>query len=579
MLDMPDDAAWSGSMREPDCQFTSFVVAPLVVGAVDKSFVDKPKLDLYAAVIDALWPASGAKVAGAIDLKTVEAFSVPAATTDPDRFAMSIRDALLAALSNTHLCLLDLTGVTRLRGVGQAEAANAIEEALSERAAPLLIITDSYPPAADSMASVIAGHPELVTLLSSDGRTSLIDGEIHNQARHAVRGLVADPLENLRIKLIQVPGWFPREYDGELAHVRNWYDATYAAPEIATLLYRRMVAGAADALVVVPGSSSWLADPAASAATSLGIDWFSPETAAEGLARLSAERRRPIRVFVILAVIDRGTVARQIQAELAGLAIIESLDHLAVLSTYGSLPFEGLRRFDDGLNVRYLLRIRQELVDYDQDTLAGVPNRPPSKFDRNSKGLSLYEFWDLVSMCGTVDEEYVPAYRPTAGSVPDVKGMLDNYGPWLATRLMNLIRSETHALPSEMLFVRPAENNSSVLTEMLQRFFDISVVAVPRRPWLLRTYEEDELIKDVQSAMDTEPWLIQLRKGEFSTIIALDEFTKTGGSLSRMQSILTAVSLRAFMGAVLFDMRPAQAANSSIRIKSLYRLPYELPVL
>lgn len=560
---------------------TGFDVAPLVIGNVSRGNIAS-RLSVYSAVVEAAF--GGSQKIEFVGQTDVSAKALTPAGLDQatNAFSRELIAALDSRLRPDVLTLLDLTGLAEARGVSQTEAATAISESTAGGEGPLLVLVDAYPPEHDALANVVALRGDSVLLVSTDGRTSRADaaGRINVAVAAAMQRLVEAPIDRLQRKVLRVPGWFDRTYGGERVFGRNWYDGEFCQTEIVEILLSEIDPERIDVVVITPDFSRWLHGPAAAVTVQLELP---PVCRVGEFAQRFTDLResigRTLRVALLTPLVDSGASLTQAHAELMETGLVERIESLAILSTKGRVKPSGVRRIEaSGIEYRYLVTVRRDTVSaVDDDCLPITLGVPVTTYEPGRRELSVYEFWDLVELCGTRDEDNVPPYRASVGTVPDIEGIIGRYGAWVASRLMNLAKGEARTEADQLLFVCPQEPNSESIADYLQDLYDVSIVRVPRSKWLTGTDWTDEKLHEELDACADEGWIQQLKQASWADCVLLDEFTSSGETLSQLNRVVTALGLKPLFWLVIVDMRPRSALTPVERVnrpkvRSLYSL-------
>ncbi len=554
----------AGARRSPSAGFD---LAPLLVGASTRTLADAYRQTHYKALVDAVMPEGAPHHFAGEDRDGV---SVASATDEPRRVRALVAEALGAALARDRLCVLDLTGLSMFRGVAQAEAAAAVGDACAADPRPLLIVADAYPPPEDPFGLVAA--LDNVTTVSADGRTSTLGGEVSDDVKAAITALLeADPLEALRQKLVRVPGYFPVHYgDGATDYARSWYDGRFCEDEVEALLIKTINENRPDALVLCPAQSTWMTEPARAAGNRTDVPvWTLDEARARATA--SAADGTELTLALVAPMVRSGTTVAAAWTALSALDGVAEVRATALLSTAGRLLEQGRRHISAaGVSVDYWVRVEHDTTDADDGRVGATAD------SLGAGPLSVHEFWDLVGLCGTRDEDNVPAYRGTLGEVPDTRKMLDEYGPWLAARLKGLARA-TRENVGDVVLATPDEPVSRVLAGLLSRLFGMPAVAVLRDPWLLGQPQDPVALRALVTGSQ-DVWARQLRRMPGATVVLVDEFVSTGGSLDRLRDVVEAAGLRRPTAALtLIDLRPSAGRSGPLRVSALYDLPQPGP--
>ena len=334
-----------------------------------------------------------------------------------------------------------------------------------------------------------------------------------------------------------------------------------------------------DAIVICDASHSpWLSEAAAAAAAQARL----PIWGVEEVEARAPDLDHPARILLVAPVCHTGQTISKTWDRLNRLSNVDQVRPTAIVSTT-ALDSDSSRLVPPfGINVHYWVRVTQRSVDRSDRRIDGLES--VSSADKVGHGpLTVYEFHDLLGLCGTRDEDHVPPYRPPAGDVPDTKRMLDDFGPWLATRLFNLLNWPLKQSPDFVLLypdepvTDDSEPVSGMLANRLRLLFNLSTIAIPREEWLSTEdgarQDFDELFSRFEEC--TDDWAEKLRAHRDRTPVLLDEFVSSGGTIDLLADIALAAGFKAPTTALtMLDLRSLdQDRESGIDVRALYALP------
>lgn len=499
------------------------------------------------------------------------AMSADAAARQTRQYERLLREALAGVDPQAQVVVFDASGLNRASGAVQSATAEAVADAVKQDRT-IVVVVDSLKDSLLGFGDVIAPGLESrqIVVVGMNGATSLGDEDVQAAIAPVADQLRIDPIRGLRERLIRIPGWFPRYDDANrlVAYARNYYDATLASDELHTLLVDYLRDDRIELVVLESPRSEWLLDPISAACETLDLP---RPVILDDLTELE-DRRARAPVAVVTHLIESGRRIAIAADRLYELGHRGSLSLLGVLSTSGSLDQRGQRIVEGTRYVDYFVRVQQEVLPLDDVELALGRMPVEGRHDADAGALSVYEFWDLVRRVGTKEEEDVPrGWRESLGHVPDFPLMISQYGLWLSSRLLNVVRKATQRGPADILFLCPAERGAEAIADALERLFGCTVVKIPRRPWLhTNVLDLSGLVKNGELTGD--PWMTQLRSATTPAVVALDEFTKTGGTLEHLVAVASEFNLEVKLAAVLVDLRPYRKRRE-LNVKSLYCLP------
>jgi hypoxanthine phosphoribosyltransferase len=550
-----------------------FDIAPIRVGGGSVSPIGQERINLYESLLDRLWPATAGQweYIGA-DPKHVTVYSVDSGSFMAETFSAELSSAITSIEDPHTTRVLDLTQLGMVRGAVQAAAA-AVLAGLAENPWDIVVLVDQFPRKREALYEVLENElAAKVTVVARDGSSSV--PEINKATIvPTMQRLTADPLDEVRKKLLRIPGWYRRDYGEGVAYSRDFYDGRHCIAEIRTLILQYLARGSTDILIEYPSDTAWLHEAIGSVQNAAPGPLCGAADDADNLISAEYSRlTRAVNVLVVTPVVDSGATIRPLLNRIAANPNVDRVRALAVCSTHGRLPTWGSYSIDYDHRVDYFLRVEQEVVNYDDEACQvrthGVPELAmPGK----GHSFSSYEFWDLVSASGTKIEDNVPTYRPSVGIIPDIPKILRDFGPWVADRMMNLIVHEKQATVDELLLLAPDESGAQSLVEAIQDVFDVTVVLVPREPWL--TSDDYSKLQDAEMTKELG-WVSKLRSTHGARVVVCDEFTRTGGTLRRLGRVAHALGVSVTFGVVVVDMRETPRIHDGLNIRGLYYLPH-----
>ena len=578
-----------------------FTVAPVFVKAPGRAILTRFWLNHYMSLVDAVYGGYHEFVPHA-GSRAVTRFE----TIDSKVVSTLVAESLGEAVGKDRICVLDLLDLTGLPGTKQqatAAAINAVSVADDPAAPHILVLVDEVPAPEDPLYGITE---------SSNVVLAALDGEVVGRALGhvpagpqvvaALSNLTSESAEtSLRRKLIKVPGFFEfSDEDGAQRHARYWYDGRWCVPEVEELIVRSSIVKAADAIVVCDASQSpWLSRAAAAAAERDGVP---PVWGIEEVETEAAHIGRPARIALLAPVCHTGQTISHTWNQLDGMEHVGTVQATAIVSTVGNLDADNERLvMPHGVSVHYSVRVDQRSVTLPEGRFGvpgavGADDAPGAvQVDRVGHGpLSVYEFHDLLSLCGVREEDHVPPFREPAGDVPDTRKMLEDYGPWLATRLVNLLEGSPRRKP-DFILVYPLEpsagtgpSTSELLAREMRLLFNVTTVGVPRRGWLGLPFESEDPDGDVEEPQEEDfdalcerlgacedEWARDLRRLSQSTVVLLDEFVSSGGTFEYLGDVVSAAGFSpATVGLAMLDLRPTSSDRvGGVDVRSLYALP------
>lgn len=545
-----------------------FDLVPLRIGGVAPPLVTDAELALYGTIVSIVHDEPEVQYAGPTP-PFVHAVASDIVNEDSARFRLVLEAAFADSVKNDAECtLLDLSGLSALRGSVSVAGAEWLSSHIPDIAKRLILLLDEYPEPEGEFWRLLELHvrEDRVAVIAHDGHSSKREGNTDAAILATLKHFRTDPVDGLREKLVRVPGWFLQENDVERVWERSYYDGSLCGEEIYQLIREVLAARRPHVVVTHSPSSNWLERPLRAAALTEDIEFVGLDEFSEWCGAQPPERE--ISVALVVPMFDTGRTLEE------ALSTVQQVDRtivthpIAVLSTEGTQQAKGTRYLDVRTPVSYLAKVPQDLVPCeDKECAVCTLGVPASAYDPGATSLSVYEFWDVILQTGTIEEADVPPYRDAGDRVPDIYRIVSEYGPWFAVLLMNLIKQHTKKSESELLILCPDERVSRTFVSVLHALFGVSIIRVPRK-WIEAASTNPSGVAEAN-----EPWSIRLKSATYPTVVVFDEFTRTGKTLRNLNSIVRELGITVRLGAVLVDMRQANADYLPFAISSLYRLP------
>ena len=490
-------------------------------------------------------------------------------------------ERLLSRVKTSELIVADLA--TRqngmLRGGILIHLARAIQTALKEVAgARIVVILPELPPIEDLFRVALNSYTEncRVVLVGANGDAVGAPPSFKpkNFFNHFAR-LSEDPLARFKSKLVRRLGHYKIRLDRQHRYCRRFfYDGGYCTSELVLLFgqhIRRLYSSAIPGPVLwEPPVSRWLEDALIvfdneGQYEQLDVSTFASESVPQYTGNLP---------LLIVPAVYSGRSLEQLLVRIARrhpgltvnvLAILSSLDdHRSRSSTFEaagrSWPFS------------HLVKVEQEEFGLGKCEMCklAIPESKPARAERFAM-LTSYDFWQLVKKSGWKMEEDVPSHRESLGMVPRFPELIDDNGPWLASKFMLVLESHFGTPPLDLVIICPDEKGSRSFTDFLQHVFNVTVVRVPRP--VLKSFGKDkrqrpQWRKRYQRAKPD--WYVQMSSIRRGAIILLDEFNASGGTRRQLSALVRAFDLDVGCYFSITDWDPSRSAMAEVPTLALY---------
>lgn len=446
--------------------------------------------------------------------------------------------------------------VAQMDPLVETHIANAIL-ALSERLAPpikVVVLTPGPFLAKEASAIVLQSAVSAHRVVVIDELGQSTDDAFSTQHyRELVQSLRGRLLAGFQSRVIKQRGWYvPDQTDATIRYSRTYFDARYGERELRHLLRKKMselsAAQMIDTVLFTSQRMPWLETPLRSAAGQLNLMALDLDSAPDMKRTTRWKKKR--RGLLVLPYVDTGTSLASTRRQVQSRFPVQVGPCLSVFATRGTQnggvrdiqdPFDGSR-----ISFDYLVGVQQEysersdtwcLVDKFKAPTTVVPDVPTGP-------LTSYEFWDLVLSPGvaTSREMSPPNHRIPYGVVPNLEGMLDGFGSFLAFRLWTLVKDREGASPGGSIFVHPSgELISTKLAKNINSIFGVPTVGIPRDiiDAISKTDKGSEEM--IQLAWDSsDDWAVYLRgASREARLFLLDDFRGSGTTEESLRMLLT----------------------------------------
>lgn len=392
---------------------------------------------------------------------------------------------------------------------------------------------------------------------------------------HAARRARHTPLWLLQNKIVRNHGHFKRKRNGAHSHcIHYFFDGARCTVELAELLAEK-VRGIpreehASTIICNLSDSEWLHGAARAAANHLNYElhFVDPNQPVP-----NDQYELPRSPVVVLSVCDTGSTMSQIIQFLKSLNADSDPKVLAVISTEGEKP-ENSRRIvrigDEQYDVEYLLRVARQKFAPGECDLCKVGIPPFDGLTGQSGAIPTFAMWNMIFEAGLRVEVDVPD-RQSLGLVPNFLAIVENNGPYLATKIHKTLTSLKGGLPRDPIIICPDESGARKLADALVHLFKFTVIRIPRA-----------IIKLPESANDAEhqnsEWFVQLNslraRGDATELIVLDEFNALGGTRKGLKAIANRFDLGVRCYLSLCDFNPGLSSSSEAQVHSLYAIDW-----
>ncbi|MFF0371265.1 hypothetical protein [Micromonospora sp. NPDC005087] len=484
-------------------------------------------------------------------------------------------EALEAIPERVGLGILDLSVSTRmvntelfLRPKAITHIASAITASFASgkwNNRVLVVLLPGTQAGTDGLRHPLSAHlaSEQIIILGDDGSSSApqVNKDDYGAALARVRNA---PIDLLRRKLIIRLGWFhPHGSHSGRQVLRHYFDAQRAQNELGQLLDEAIGvddrARRPDLVVYHESVANWLANPLRGScirADSLPVHSYAEVT--DPLATVDHYQGQS--VLLVVPVVHTGTSLLEKVSALEARLNPRPLRILSVLCADGEQERFGRRRIEDGYgqerDIDYFLSVSQ-LTEPAKDCRLAIFGET-KRHEELSSFLTTGEFWELVRLCGTKEEEAVPAHRAGYRAVPDIPQMLEQYGSWLADKLWMSVRARTKTVGQDILLVSPdGEVGSSKLSHYVSLLSGARVVRIPRPAIkkVINGTRPDELFDE------SAPWSQELDSVALKEVVLIDEFIGDGKTMWALERIARAKNLSVLAVCALLDLSPSTSGD------------------
>ena len=317
------------------------------------------------------------------------------------------------------------------------------------------------------------------------------------------------------------------------------WDASAAVNETADELVSKIRSGGGcqeHGLILAPTRTTWMKEVALSASQVLGKELVTlgGESGSKAPPALSTAGN-----FVLCDTVASGATIRKVVQQL------NAWDRPAlapVLSVFGAT--RGVRLSDtEYLEVESLRAVELPTVQAPcPQCLAGVEFSPPDLTDEPLRGLSAFDFWEMVLSFDWGREPYGAPQATRFDRIPDFRRVFQEYGDWIAFKYDALLQYLQFG--REVVIVCPDEEAVQALVDHLRGRFEerLVAVAIPRRviTHVKRLRSRSALGR--WEAQTPEPdWsrqLRHLRATREASVVVIDEFNASGSTVKAICRLL-----------------------------------------
>jgi len=551
-----------------------FEVVPFSLGVAASKPPDDKAFDFYQAVVRLI---AKDEVAQFIGEKSRASVTVPvkALSKAPARVYEPLTRALAMTKPGAQFVLLDLASsdsIDIVRGATYTHIARAIDSFLADRAGQkMIVLLWDLHPSEDAFQKLLKPYisASTIVLIADDGSST--DKGLLPSSYLRVRALAPlDAARLLRAKLLKRSGWFRRETrDGRTLFARHYFDASHCSDEVHDLILSHLRKHSIDFLVYSTLDSDWLESPLLGACISQGVPFLTVDQA-KSMHPVDGIRK----ILLVVPMTDTGETVARLVKSLSHLTVSGEILVLSILSTEGQDETLGVRQIRQAggpeVQVEYLLRVRQDKVEINDPNCdpihMGIPESRGGV--EAARGLTTYEFWDLVRLAGVKEEEDVPVWRTSIGVVPDFPRLLRDhgYGPWFARKLWQMVAPILREFAQDAIFVCPGgEAGSGTLAYYLELFSGARVVQVPRSvidSVVLDSTPEKRQALEVWDVR--QPWNLELRSASVHSVVLFDEFIGSGRTLDALARIVSAGDFHVAAICCILDLAPSRPRQQTV---------------
>lgn len=518
------------------------------------------------------------------------------ANADLDSVALSevFPEVWSAVDPTTRVAVLDLRSAARvIRGGAYPYLATGIVEALEsagQRPTLVILYPGPIPPPTDLMvealdALVQSGSVILVSttgeILRRGGRST--SDSILKALRPTERD-IRSSRKRLPRRLVRKRGYFAHQpIEGEGIFRRYHYDGSLLGRELEKLIAAQMVDFADTHGLYHPAvfylgdedAPDWTGDPLVGAAMNAGWDVY---TADEDMS--SVEWKVIDGVVLWTQFVSSGATLAKARESIA--KYVDATVPIACCSVLANKGLVG----DQVEAVRYgtwftstragtvlaLSFVEQAEVPVNDSPVYFGGAAIADPWSERSPGIPTAEYWEMVREAGVrkteVDE---PTNRKGLTFLPRFEAMVRHDGSWIVDKI-------TASLPigfgfEDLVFLVPRdEQGSRALAIALWGARDASVISIPRG--VLDDARRSQNDLDLSAHAD-KPWYRRLQSAAtMSQFVAVDDFSKSRGTLLAMDQVLRTFGKFLLSSCVLTDFDPDSDVETPFPVESLYSFPW-----
>lgn len=384
-------------------------------------------------------------------------------------------------------------------------------------------------------------------------------------------------LTKLKQKLIRKIGYYPRINKDDWKIDKEFYDGSLCQPEISALLtnYIKQELSNNKKIVIIYccSVSEWLKFPVRSVADEINAEVFPFEIA----KTYSSKIDNADKVFIIYPLIQS---LKTLKTNLDSLSINYSKNKekfrvKAILYAGKINPIKEssnltkARVGGEEVEFDYFLKVKKEYYEENswekellQDEIKGTPDFI-FKARTNHAELSSMDYWSLVKSAGLIPEKNVPTEeRKGLNNIPDLNKMFSSYGAWLCQKVIERLKFSLDDDGFEFknyLIITPDEHNVNIITDYLKDLYKFDIIRINRK-YICRKEDIEKNEQLCEKIQYYDP-----------KVIILDDFTRSGSTLTNLKKLMENLEKTIVKSLVLFEYT-SETLESEKDYLSLYQI-------
>lgn len=392
-----------------------------------------------------------------------------------------------------------------------------------------------------------------------------------------LRDLSQDTFVEFKKKIIRRWGHFRKPGRGgkDLGCYRYYFDASFCGEELLALLNEHEITNKIDydAIIYYAPHSPWLPETVRRLAAHRKIKCFDYNEE-DDIKKLRKASKGPLMLLLILPMINSARTFSQLIESIRGLSEEGVLNTLSVFSTVYVDKKNNIFKVtikNEEYVINYLHLVKNPIIN---DCILCETQIKPFAMDGKDifLQLSAVDFWDMSDESKWSLERPRPPYRKSIDVLPDFEKMVKNNGPWLASKVPDLLFQEIEKRPTDVIIVCPKERGANALADLLESIYKFSIIKIPRRIINknikgAKTKELEGIQKRSKSKIPI--WYHQLKTMHAEAIIVLDEFIASGNTMSGMTNIINYFQKEVTCYLSLADFSPDTGVNVNDEYKKI----------